>query len=346
MDRSDRKIVWVLSIVTGLVVWFLLINTGSDPVFRMFYPGAWRSGPPEKAVLLWLFVAAPIWAALITWGLIGGLIKLGQLPAKKRMAMEEERRRVQAQANRRAAKKAAVAAAQAAQQRLASQLDRLMSESVASARELPNLITAAEKSLDLAEYEFAEGAFVPFWDAIEVAAKKLANVEATIQQLIQNSQSYQKDAPGLETPPPPFQIGLRTLPDASHTTSRMRVIVRGAQKDPDFTKIYLMCRHNELLVAGFSTLGQVLSEIGDRLDSSFDRLASSINVSISGLASEITWSQKQMTATLGAKIDRSTEQGASDAKAGRKLDRKEIEMLDNIQRRRRPRPDGLRDGEY
>jgi len=332
----------MLSIVTGLVVWFILVTNGSDPVLRIFYPRAWLSSsarPPDKILLLWLFVAAPVLAALITWGFLGGLIKLGQLPGKRRLAMEEERRRVQAEANRRAAQKAAVAAAQAAQQRLASQLDTLMSQSAASARELPNLMADAERSLDLAEYEFAEGAFVPFWDAIEVAAKRLADVEGTIQKLIQNSQSYQKDATGLETRPPPFQIGLKTLPDASHTTSRMRVIVRGAQKDPDFTKIYLMCRHNELLVAGFSTLGQVLSEIGDRLDSSFGRLASSINVSISGLASEIASSQKEMTTTLAGRIDRSTAQGASDAKT-------EIEMLDNIQRRRKPPSPGFRDGEY
>jgi hypothetical protein len=351
MDRSDRKIVWVLSIVIGLIVWVILVSNCSDPLFRFFHVYRLESGggPPSGRalawLLAWLFFAAVL-AALITWGLIGGSIKLGRLPEKRRMAMEEEHRRVKAQADRRTATQAALAAAQAAQQRLASQLDRLMSQSVASARELPKLITDAENSLDLAEYEFAEGAFVPFWDAIEVAAKKLATVEGTIQQLIHNSQSYQKDAPGLETPPPQFQIGLKTLPDASHTASRMRAIVRRAQKDADFTKIYLMCRHNELLVAGFSTLGQVLSEISDRLDSSFDRLASSINVSISGLASEITTSQKEMTTTIAGKIDRSTERSASDAEADRKLTRTEIEMLDNIQRRRKPPLPEFGDGEY
>ena len=309
MDRSDRKIAWVLSIVVGLVIWFCLVTLCSNLVFRMFYPGSWRSGPPEQIVLLWLFVAAPVLAALITWGLIGGFIKLGQLPAKRRLAMEEERRRVQAHADRRAAKKAAHADAQAAQQRLASKLEGLISQSVASAGELPNLIAAAEKSLDLAEDEFTERAFVPFWDAIESAAKKLANVEETIQELIENSQSYQENAPGLETPPPSFQIGLDTLPDASHTVNRLRAVVRRAQKDAEFTTIYLMCRHNELLIAGFSTLGQVLSEISDRLDSSFDRLASSINVGISGLASEITSSQKDMTTTIAAELQRSRKQG-------------------------------------
>lgn len=317
MDRSDRTIVWALSIVIGLVIWFCLVTLGSDPIFRISYPEIWRTGPPEKVVLLWLFVAAPVLAAVMTWGLVGGFIKLGRIPAKRRMAIEEERRRVQLQADRRAAEKAAHAAAQAAQLRLAAQLNSLISQSVASARELPNLIAAAEKSLDLAEYEFKETAFVPFWDAVELAAKKLALLEGTMQKLIQNWQSYQKDAPRLETPAPPFQVGLNALPDASRTTGRLKAIVRRAQQDPDFTKIYLMCRNNELLVAGFSTLGEVLTEISDRLDSSFDRLASSINGSISGLASEITSSQKEMTTTLATGIDRLVEQNSNDAERRR-----------------------------
>ena len=88
-----------------------------------------------------------------------------------------------------------------------------------------------------------------------------------MQRLIQNSHFYTEEAPKLETPPPPFQLGLQTLPDASHTANRMRAVVRRAQKDFHFATIYEQRKTNQLLVAGFSSLGQAINELGDRLDS-------------------------------------------------------------------------------
>ena len=232
------------------------------------------------------------------------------------------------------------------QRALAVRLNDLVSDSTRTAATLPNLVRSAETTIDLAEQEFEDGAFAPFWDAVEQAANKLASFEATIQKLIQNSSFYTGEAPKLQTPPPPFQLGLETLPDASHTANRMRAVVRRAQKDFHFATIYEQRKTNQLLVAGFSTLGHAINELGDRLDSSLERLASSVSIGISDLASDITSAQERMTSKLSAELELSREQAATDSEAQREHERKEEEMLDNIQRRRRPLPPKLRDGEF
>lgn len=224
---------------------------------------------------------------------------------------------------------------QAEQHTLALRLVTLVSDSVQTASTLPQLVRESESALDSAEQEFSDGAFAPFWDAVETAATRLATFNNTVQQLIQNSTFHRSESSKLDTRPAPFQLGVDTLPDASHTAHRMRSVVRRAQKDFHFATIYEQRKTNQLLVAGFSTLGQAINELGDRLDSSLESLASSISIAIS-----------DQTSALVSELETSREQAASDSAAQREHESKEREMLDNIQRRRKPRPPGLRDGEY
>jgi myosin heavy subunit len=342
MNGTDRKVVWAASIGVMAVIWLCVVMLCSDPLYKFFYP-EWRKSnaahPSDGIVATWLFLVAPVLAAAITWGFIGRLIKLGKLPEKRRMAREEERWRVKAEADR-------IKQHRAEQRQLASRLENLLRQSTASARELPNLIAEAERSLDLAEYECGRRAFVPFWDAIEAAAKKLATVEMTLQRLIQNSQFYQKDVSELETPAPLFQIGLDTLPDASHTANRMRELYSRTDTDFEFTSIYQQRTTNKLLIAGFSTMTQAIEELPDRLQSSLGQLASSVSIGISDLASRLASSQERMTLALAREIRKSDDQSAGDAAAQRKDLRKLSEAADNIQRRKMPRPHRLGDGEY
>lgn len=228
---------------------------------------------------------------------------------------------------------------EAEQRALSLRLTNLVSVSTETAAELRNRVQLAENWLDHAEREFKDGVFAPFWDAVEQAANQLAQCEVAIQRLIQNSTSYNGEARKLATPPPRFQL---TLPDASHTASRMRSVVRRAQKDFHFATIYEQRKTNQLLVAGFSTLGQAINELGGLLDSSLERLASSFNIGVSDLTS----AQQHMESALVTQSELSRKQAASEAAAQGERDKELDKKLDNIQRRKRPMPPGLRDGEY
>ncbi len=204
---------------------------------------------------------------------------------------------------------------QAGQDLVALHISSLLASSRTAAAALPKLIKAAETSLDIAEKEFAEGTFAPFWDAVEEAANTLARISATIDQLISNSTQYKTEGLRLETPAPPFELGTRPLPDASHTANRMRAIVRRAQKDFHFATIYEQRKTNRILVAGFSSLGQAINELGDSLTTSMERLAQ----------------------TVATEFQLTRDQAAQDSEARREHERQECEMLDNIQRRRKPK---------
>jgi hypothetical protein len=262
---------------------------------------------------------------------------------------EEELRQRQAEELRRQAeeRRQRIAAEHAANQRaLALRLTSLVSDSTGKAASLPKLPGSADEAIHRAEREFGDGAFAPFWDAIEESATGLANFEATVQTLIKNSQFYRQEAPRLENAPPAFQIGLDTLPDASSTAERLRCVVRRAQKDFHFASIYEQRKTNQIFVAGFSTLGQALNELGHRLDRSLNDLASAIDVSISNLASDIESSQRSMTSELVREMEATREQAAAESQDRREHERQEREMLDNIQRRRKPFPPSVRDSEY
>ena len=218
------------------------------------------------------------------------------------------------------------------------ELSDLIKYSNIIAIELPSLVQAAERSLDLAESEFAEGVFAPFWDAIESSAKHLAVLDSKVQKILENSRRHKEllhedpayqilEVPGPRRDKPPFRLDVNTLPDATFTAERMRKIVRRAQKHPDFAKIYEMRKTNQLLVTGFSTLGQAINELGGRLDASLDSLSSAVSISIEETQSE-----------LRSKLDETREVLEQESKARREHEAQELKMLDNIQRRRKPLP--------
>lgn len=136
------------------------------------------------------------------------------------------------------------------QNSIQANLTNIVFYSKKAASELPELVRSAEQSLNHAEHEFKDGAFAPFWDAVEKAAFKLAMFNNNIQLLDRNALDYKSSASKLNGSPPPFELGLRTLPHATHTAERMHIIVRKAQKDFHFATIYEQRKTNQLACFG------------------------------------------------------------------------------------------------
>ncbi|MBI5408884.1 MAG: hypothetical protein HZA14_05920 [Nitrospirae bacterium] len=193
---------------------------------------------------------------------------------------------------------------------------------------LPKDIDVAEHALDEAEGEFADGAFAPFWDAVERAATHLAHFDLGIQQILNHSASYKTERKMLDSTPPPFPLDY-TLPEVARTVDRMRCIVRLAQKDFHYATIYEQRKTNQLLVKGFTNLGQALSEMSRRLEASITALSGSI--------SDLAVSNQENAQALLLSSESLREQLQSDAAERRSHEEQEREMLDNIQRRRKPR---------
>lgn len=246
---------------------------------------------------------------------------------------EEERRR---QAERR----------EAEQRALLLSLTNLVSDSKRVACELGNLVLAAEDSNDLAEREFESGVFAPFWDAVEQAAVQLARCDTHIRALIARSTHYDEEARKLTSPPPAFELSLSTLlPPVVRANQRLRAIVRRAQGDPHFATIFELRKINKTLVAGFSTLGEALKELPLRVESSIERLASTVGLGIADIIS----AQQRTGSDVVSAVEHASQQQVKDSKRSREQaerlsakqhedSRKVQKLLDDTWRGRKPIP--------
>jgi hypothetical protein len=207
------------------------------------------------------------------------------------------------------------------QRRIEDSLANLSGEVNALGAKLPSCISDAERNLDTAEREFSDGAFAPFWDAVEGATTNLATFDDSIRRMTSNATEYLETAKKLDRNAGALQLAQSRVPNPSSIVERLRSVVRKGQKNFQFATIYEQRKTNKLLVSGFSTLGQALYDLQDRMHASLAELRSSVEFSLSDLAS----THENVAAAL-----------EQDAEARRDHERRELEMLDNIQRRKKP----------
>lgn len=250
-----------------------------------------------------------LFTLLIFVGLIGFIILVvvqgNRISAATRIAEQIARREKDEEAYR------------LSQIQLRTALQRVVADSELALDEVRKKISEAEKALAQAELEFEEGAFAPFWDVIEVAANHLAQSNSGIEYIIQKSEEYLDGMTNLDSDPPVFQFGVGTLPDTTRTTDRMRIVVRNAQKNFHFATIYEQRKTNKLLIAGFTNLADALNSMGERLELSVQALSLSLT-------------------EIGRKMEENWDAQREYEEKQLYHKEKELEMLDNIQRRKRP----------
>lgn len=254
---------------------------------------------------------------------------------------EAEERRLKEEQDRRAADQA--------QRALSQRLTDSLTDSRQLAIKLTSLVQTVATSIDLAEREFHDRAFVPFWEAVEQAATHLANCEQAIRTLNARAEFYGGEARKLDRVAPPFSLGqefeARTLPEVSHACDRLRSVVRQAHRDHDFADIFLMCKTNKILVMGFSTLGQTLAELSDRMVSTIENFAATVGIGISDIvsvgqrsASEVATAVERLTEKSTKESQLSRQQNATASAAELEEARKSREIANDTWRNRKPIP--------
>jgi hypothetical protein len=125
------------------------------------------------------------------------------------------------------------------------------------------------------------------------------------------------------------------------TAERMQATVRKAQRNFQFATIYEQRKTNQILVEGFTSLAEALNEMTWHITTSIDNLTRSVD----GMASTLNDSMRAIHSRLGEigeaahKDSRETaHQRAEEASDAAAREGMALEMLDNIQRGRRPFP--------
>lgn len=223
-------------------------------------------------------------------------------------------------------------------------ITQLVANSQLLSQELPERVNFAQNALDTAQREYKDGAFAPFWDAVEQAVTSLAHFNTGINRIILNCSAYQAEIKQLDSPPPVFDWkGAADTTDAIAAADRLQKIVRSAQKNFQFAVIYEQRKTNQILVAGFAGLGQALSEIAYRIDESTAALSAVIgdlSFVVSDTSTQIIEAAREDAQAAVKAAAKSTqvikEQAEAEAEARREHERRELEMLDNIQRGKKP----------
>lgn len=302
----------ILGAIGGFVAWFVC-GVGLWIVVGLL---TWNSRTGEAA--------ASFAALLIPVGIVIGIT----VPLQ-----EEADRRRKANAAEEARRQAAEAAEEARRQRhkeeqegYRNELTALGERSLVLFESMPDHLGSAEDYLTQAEVEFADGAFAPFWDCIENGAKMLGRFDESVRHIKDSACRYTQLVKQYEDAPPMFPLAHHTVTRLSvgtATAERMQAIVRRAQRDFQFATIYEQRKTNQILVAGFTNLAHALQHMTRQIAASIDALADSVDVMGSTL-----------DASIGAMANEASK-AASDAAA---REERALEMLDNIQRGRRPSP--------
>ena len=193
---------------------------------------------------------------------------------------------------------------------------------------LPAKIKDAEACLDRAVLEFAEGAFTPFWDAIESSTKSIASYDADIQQIRCYLDEFRSVSKCLEYDIPELNINFESIASPSVTIDKISCMVRIAQKNFQFATIYEQRKTNLLLTEGFTSLAQALNDMSYKITSSIYDLSQTVY--------DLAEQNNNNSRELIAGVDAMRIQLKADSDARRDYERLELKMLDNIQRHKKP----------
>lgn len=203
---------------------------------------------------------------------------------------------------------------------------------------MPKSLISAEKLLDQAQVDFADGAFAPFWDDIEKSAKRLGHFDEAIRSIGENSSRYTDMIKQYEGTPVAFPIDRRAvakLEVGTGTAERMKAIVRTAQRNFQFATIYEQRKTNQILVAGFRSLAQALDKMTWQITTSISDLSSSVDLMGSTL-NDSTAAIHSRVSDIAETSSQHQEELKKEALEAAVREEKALEMLDNIQRGRRP----------
>lgn len=218
---------------------------------------------------------------------------------------------------------------------------------------LPRHLETASSQLNVAEEEFAERAFAPFWAAVECASNALASYSASIDSVEKSARNYQEAKKDYHGRAPSYEVAT-AYPDPSYILERMKGVVRRAQKDFQFSAIYEQRKTNSLLQHGFMQLASSLDSLGDRFEWSIDRLGGRVvqaigaaaeaqiealgevadNVREAASAAHEDSESMHELARRHQSVD--AESANKESRSRREFERDASEKLDNIQRHRNP----------
>jgi DNA anti-recombination protein RmuC len=227
-------------------------------------------------------------------------------------------------------------------------MERLASHVSSVADSLPQHLNEAKRSITVAEREFGEGMLDPFWDAVESATRSLASFHSSSEELkvaLQQFKVLSLQCQATSTIPK-LRTAEAKIEDPIALSTRLHAIVRQSQRSYDFTNIFHLRRTNAILINGFTTFGQALNDMGEKIREAVATVSESVNSlesTVRDTGRDISASiQKSSEASKGSSVDfessfaKLVKVSQRHSKNSEQSNEKIIDILDNIQRDRTP----------
>jgi len=310
----------------GVGIWFLIAIAPETYLVEVF--GGYHTSARNDASVLFILLIGP-GLGIAAW--VGTVYYFSTLSARHRAEQA-------ANAERKAKEAARIQRHEEEQQGYRKQMIVLGEESIGLFESMPKHLSSAEKYLDQAEVDFADGAFAPFWDSIENVAKELGRFNEGVHHIKDNSSRYTELISKYGDTPPQFPLARQSVAKlgvGTATAERMKTIVQTAQRNFQFATIYEQRRTNKILVAGFTNLAQALDQMTWQITASINSLAGSVDVMTSTLNKSIYAIHSRM-GDIAERTSQHHDELMVEASARATRERKALKMLDNIQRGRRP----------
>jgi len=208
---------------------------------------------------------------------------------------------------------------------------------------LPVLLKKAVEYLDIANNDFKDRAFAPFWDSVEQATVALGQYAEQVNNISACASNHVRLTSFFNGVLIDFLVeekASNSVKEIEFVNKKLEVIVRNAQRDFQFAMIYEQRKTNKLLQIGFATLAEALNKLSSRMENSINMLVfetrnvtKSINQFNSSVAVHLSSINKGVYKTNGL------------IKQMRERHDKALELLNNIQLRKKPYDENFK-GDY
>jgi hypothetical protein len=158
-----------------------------------------------------------------------------------------------------------------------NQLNNMLKVSIGLVEELPSLLKKASASLERARTEFSSNAFSPYWDCIEQATRHLATFDNNIQQIQNYADQYYRILQDKKHNFPSFFPEREIFPDSVPVISELYTVVRPGFTNFQFATIWEHRKTQNILIKGFSNLGDAISNMAAYIGSSISQLHDTIS---------------------------------------------------------------------
>ena len=221
----------------------------------------------------------------------------------------------------------------------ANKLNALYKNQPANLSTLQNLLVHTETSLIQSDRLFKERAFTPFWDSVEEGVDLLKQFNQRVGLINTSAKQYYQLLEGRDHSFPPFPVKSDRIPNPDALVRKLSQVIAVAHRDFQFASIYEQRKTTSAVVAGFRSMQEAITRLGEDIVSSISSLQDSLDSGLHAIHSQLESMEESQQKSVAELRETLESHGKADQTRD-KRDEKHQEFvkgaLDNLQHRRKP----------